>query len=77
MNCKCASYHPDIGRWQCSVSGSECMYLLPNSKRCAIDYQEGPDADRDPVELLAELETEQQEYEAVRQSDDDYWDDEE
>jgi hypothetical protein len=53
------------------------MYLLPNSKRCAIDYQEGPDADRDPVELLAELETEQQEYEAVRQSDDDYWDDEE
>lgn len=42
--CKCATYDPDDGRYSCSVSGDGCMYLIPNSKRCAEDYGEGPDA---------------------------------
>lgn len=44
MACKCAEYDGDSGRYQCSVSGDGCMYMIPNSKRCAKDYGEGPDA---------------------------------
>jgi len=43
MSCKCATFNPDDGRYECSVSGSGCMYLMPNSKRCAKEYGEGPD----------------------------------
>ena len=71
MNCKCASYDPDSGRWQCSVSGNGCMFLIPNSKACAILYSEGPDADRDKAELLAELETEERIRKRIRSDTDD------
>lgn len=47
MACKCATYDPDSGRWDCSVSGSGCMYLYPSSKQCAADYGEGPDVKDD------------------------------
>lgn len=44
MGCKCAiSYDPDINRYECSVSGDSCMFLLPDSKACAERYGEGPD----------------------------------
>ncbi|WP_199884080.1 hypothetical protein [Anaerosinus massiliensis] len=43
MSCKCAKYDSDSGRFDCSVSGSGCMYLIPNSKRCAEEWGEGPD----------------------------------
>ena len=29
--------------FECSVSGGACMYLYPDSKRCAREYGEGPD----------------------------------
>lgn len=45
MACKCATYDSDEGRYHCEVSGSGCMYMIPNSKRCAEDFGEGPDAD--------------------------------
>ena len=45
MPCKCATYEAEEGRYYCSVSGSQCMYLMPDSKRCARDYGEGPDAE--------------------------------
>lgn len=44
MGCISATYDPDEGRYYCAVSGDQCMYLIPNSKRCAEDYGEGPDA---------------------------------
>ena len=44
MGCKCAVYDSDSGRYDCDVSGSGCIYLIPNSKRCANEYGEGPDA---------------------------------
>lgn len=44
MSCKCATFEPDEGRYQCSVSGDGCVYMIPNSKQCAEDYGEGPDA---------------------------------
>ena len=44
MSCKAATYDEDEGRYYCEVSGDQCMYLIPDSKQCAEDYQEGPDA---------------------------------
>jgi hypothetical protein len=45
MSCSCAEFDPEDGRYTCEVSGSGCIYLIPNSKACARDYGEGPDAD--------------------------------
>jgi len=45
MSCKSARYNPDEGRYMCEVSGDECMYITPNSKRCAEEFGEGPDSD--------------------------------
>jgi len=44
MACKCATFDLEDGRYQCSVTGSGCVYMRPDSKRCAEDYGEGPDA---------------------------------
>jgi hypothetical protein len=47
MACKCAKFDLDSGRYECDVTGSGCVYLIPNSKRCAEQYGEGPDANND------------------------------
>lgn len=47
MSCKCASFDEDEGRYYCEVSGSQCMYLFPSSKRCAEEFGEGPDANNE------------------------------
>jgi len=47
MSCKCAKFDEDTGRYQCYVSGSECVYLIPNSKLCAKECGEGPDAEKE------------------------------
>jgi hypothetical protein len=44
MACKCATYEPDEGRYICEITDCQCMYYIPNSKRCAEEYGEGPDA---------------------------------
>lgn len=43
MSCRCAKFDSDSGHYECSVSGDQCMYIIPNSKRCAEEYGEGPD----------------------------------
>lgn len=48
MSCKCATYNGE-GRYDCAVSGSECIYLFPDSKKCAEEYGEGPDAENDQI----------------------------
>lgn len=45
MACECAEFDSDIGRYICNVSGDQCMYYIPNSKKCAEDYGEGPDVE--------------------------------
>lgn len=43
--CK-AAYHTD--EWHgygCSITEGACMFLFPDSKRCAQEYGEGPDAE--------------------------------
>jgi hypothetical protein len=47
MSCKCATLQVDEGRYKCSVSSDGCMYMIPNSKRCAEQFEEGPDAVND------------------------------
>jgi hypothetical protein len=42
--CKCAKPTDEYHGWYCAVSGGECMFLIPNSKRCAEIYGEEPDA---------------------------------
>lgn len=44
MSCKAAKFDPDEGRYYCEVSGDQCMYYIPNSKKCAEEYGKGPDA---------------------------------
>ncbi len=48
MSCESSAFYN--GRFTCLVSGSECVYLIPNSKRCAEDYGEGPDAPQNKCE---------------------------
>lgn len=45
MSCKCAKYDPDEGRYYCDVTGDQCVYLVPDSRRCTEDYEEGPDVE--------------------------------
>jgi len=44
MSCKAAKFDPEEGRYQCAVSGDGCIYMRPDSKRCAEEYGEGPDS---------------------------------
>ena len=43
MSCISAKFDSDEGRYYCEVSGGEGMYHIPDSKRCAKEYGEGPD----------------------------------
>lgn len=45
MGCKWSTYEPDEGRYLCEVTGDQCMYYIPSSKKCAEEYGEGPDVD--------------------------------
>lgn len=42
--CKCAIETDEYHGWECEVTGDACAYLTPNSKACARDFREGPDA---------------------------------
>lgn len=42
--CKCAIETDEYHGWECTVSGSACIYLRPDSKRCAKEFGEGPDS---------------------------------
>ncbi len=37
MSCKAAKFDPDEGRYYCKVYGDQCIYYIPNSKRCAVE----------------------------------------
>ena len=63
MSCTCAEFDEDTGRYVCAVSGSGCMYFIPDSKQCAKDYGEGPDAETEEVEQDNEDDQEQEELE--------------
>lgn len=37
MGCKYAKCDTDTGRYDCKVSGDECVYLIPNYGTCLED----------------------------------------
>ena len=45
MSCKASRFDPDEGRYYCDISGDQCMYLIPSSKKCMEEYGDGPDYD--------------------------------
>ncbi len=48
--CKCAVKTDQWHGWKCKITDGECMYLSPDSKACARDYGEGPDAVTEVIE---------------------------
>ncbi len=44
MGCKCAIQTDEWHGWKCSITDGACMFIVPNSKACAKEYGEGPDA---------------------------------
>lgn len=44
VGCKASFRSDEWHGWGCEVTGGECMYARPNSKQCAREYGEGPDA---------------------------------
>ncbi|WP_171903756.1 hypothetical protein [Cellulosilyticum sp. I15G10I2] len=47
MACRSAKFDEDSGRYDCSVTGDGCVFLVPNSKACVEMYGEGPEAEDD------------------------------
>jgi len=47
MACKCARPTDEYHGWSCTVTDGACVFLIPDSKRCAELYDEGPDATQD------------------------------
>lgn len=45
MSCKCSKPTDEFHGWECDITGGACMFLFPDSKRCAELYGEGPDAE--------------------------------
>lgn len=43
---RCTAARPtdEFHGWKCDITDGECMFLMPDSKRCAEMYGEGPDA---------------------------------
>ena len=58
MGCKCAIATDEYHGWECSITEGPCMFLVPNSKKCAEEYREGPDANSD-LDALAGLDLEE------------------
>ena len=42
--CKTAYHTDEYHGYGCDITGGACMFLYPDSKRCAEEYGEGPDA---------------------------------
>lgn len=46
MACKAAIPTDEYHGWECEITGGACMFIFPNSKACAEQFGEGPDADK-------------------------------
>lgn len=43
--CKYAYYTDEYHGYGCSITEGMCMFLYPDSKKCAEEYGEGPDVE--------------------------------
>lgn len=57
MGCKCAKITDEYHGYECEIMGGACMFLHPDSKRCAELYGEGPDAYSENEEEVESEET--------------------
>lgn len=55
MSCKSSQPADQYNGWKCNITGSTCLFLVPNSKACAEKYNEGPDADPGKCENCREF----------------------
>ena len=44
MLCKCARRTDEYHGWRCTITDGPCEFYIPDSKACAEEYGEGPDA---------------------------------
>lgn len=44
MGCRSAISTDEYHGWKCTITDGACMFMYPNSKKCAEQYGEGPDA---------------------------------
>jgi hypothetical protein len=44
-SCSCSRSTDEYHGWECTITDGECMFLSPDSKQCAKEYGEGPDAE--------------------------------
>lgn len=56
MSCACAKFDSEDCIWECSVSGDRCVFFIPNARKCAVKFGEGPLADTVTMEEEAERE---------------------
>lgn len=42
--CSCSRSTDEYHGWECTITEGACMFLSPDSKQCAKEYGEGPDA---------------------------------
>lgn len=40
--CTASTFRPVEGQTYCTLSGSLCHYIVPNSERCAREFNQGP-----------------------------------
>ena len=47
--CSCAMPTDEWHGWECSISGGACMFFVPNARKCAEQYGEGPLSENAPT----------------------------
>ncbi|WP_410495799.1 hypothetical protein QTL86_11265 [Cellulosilyticum sp. ST5] len=65
MSCRCAKQTDEWHGWECSITNGPCMFLYPDSKACAKEYGEGPDAEADEQDNEDDQEQEELEKAAI------------
>lgn len=50
MSCKCARKTDEYHGWECSITEGACIFLIPDSKRCAENFGEEPDTNNEKSE---------------------------
>lgn len=49
--CKIAVETDEYHGWECPITEGACMFMTPDSKRCAKEFGEGPDANNESEEI--------------------------
>lgn len=39
MACKYAKMDPELCRYMCNITGDQCVYFIPNEKKCMEEFE--------------------------------------